>query len=95
MCTLLDLLNLPSIPFPPHSLFHRDHRSESCLAVEHVLVCFIRLLQWEFLDHAVDVVQARKADGFLAIHSMTRRPAGDTQPFHEHGDGVDGDLSTG
>ena len=56
---------------PSHSLFHRDHGSKSCLTTEHVLVRFIGLLQWELLDHAVDVVQARITNGFLAIHSMT------------------------
>lgn len=93
--TMLDLLNLLTcFHFPPHSLFHRDHGSKSCLSTEHMLVCFVRLLQWELLDYAVDVVQARKAHGFLAIHGMTRGPAADTQPFHDHRIGVDADFPT-
>lgn len=54
-------------------LIHDNHTPESSLPAHHVLKRLGRVLEWELLNHAVDVVDLGKLDSFLAIcgHSIS------------------------
>ncbi len=52
-----------------------DHHPESCLAAQHALIGFRRLLQRVGLDHRLDAGQRAEAQRVLRIDRGARRPA--------------------
>lgn len=53
-----------------HLLVHRQHSPESWLPCQHMLHCLLRLLQREFLNHALDAMGLCKRNRVLRILSM-------------------------
>lgn len=70
-----------------------QNASESHLPVNHFLQGIVGLVQWEFLNHDIDIVHPCKVNRFLAVEGMTTWPGHKTQPVLNHGGCVDFDWS--
>ena len=56
---------------------------------------FIGLCKGKLFNHAFDVMEPRKGDGFFAIECPARRPTLDRCAFVDQGRGVDFDVTHG
>ena len=74
---------------------HCKHSPEPSFSIHHMLKSFVSFVKWEFLDHAIDVVQLGEFHCFLAIERLARRPAMHGGPVLDKGKGVDLNLTDG
>jgi len=74
-------------------LLESEDGSESALSRQHVLNSIADLVEWELLNHALDILVLSKLDSLLAVEGVTRWPTVDGSAFHDQSDGVDWDLA--
>jgi len=59
----------PSMRHIAGHLLHRQYSPEPGFPTQHMIQSLLRILEREFLNHAIDIVDLRKVDGFLAIEA--------------------------
>ena len=76
-----------------NTYLHLKHRSEPRLPALHIVKRFLSLRERNLLHHALETVELREADRFLAVKRVSRWPAVDRQPLLEESRAIDGDVT--